>query len=53
MPLSDEIRREKEAKLREELTAFLARAEREVQDEWREVARRTARDILATLGAAS
>jgi hypothetical protein len=50
MPLNEDIRREKEAKLREELAALVLRSERESQDEWREVAKRTAREVLATLG---
>ena len=53
MPLNDEIRREKAAKLREELEAFLSRSEGEPRDEWREVARRTAREVLAALDEAS
>jgi hypothetical protein len=46
MPLNEDIRREKEAKLREELAALVLRSERESQDEWREVAKRTARDVI-------
>jgi hypothetical protein len=49
MRLNDEIRREKEAKLREELTSFLSRTDGGPQDEWPEVARRTAREVLAAL----
>jgi len=49
MPLNDEIRREKTGKLGEELSAFLSRSDGEPSDEWREVARRTARDVLAAL----
>ncbi|MGH3118727.1 MAG: DUF1122 family protein [Gaiellales bacterium] len=52
MPLNDEIRREKEAKLREELDAFLSRSEVDDRDEWREVARRNAQTVLGTLSAA-
>jgi hypothetical protein len=52
MPLNGEVRREKEAKLREELTAFLARVKnRDSLDEWAEVAARMAREVLAALGA--
>jgi hypothetical protein len=50
MPLNEAIQREKEVKLREELTAFLARAEGDPRDEWREVARRTAAEVLMALG---
>ena len=53
MPLNDEIRREKAAKLREELAAFLLRSESDPRDEWREVARRTAREVLVVLGEAA
>jgi len=53
MPLNDEIRREKAAKLREELAAFLLRSEGDPRDEWREVARRTAREVLVVLGEAA
>jgi hypothetical protein len=53
MPLNEEIRLEKEAKLREELGAFLSHAEGTEANEWAEVAHRTARDVLATLGEAA
>jgi hypothetical protein len=53
MPLSEEIRLEKEAKLREDLEAFLSRSEAQPHDEWRELARRTAREVLVVLGGAS
>lgn len=52
MPLSEEIRREKTAKLREELAAFLSRFEGEARDEWHEVARRNAQTVVRTLSAA-
>ena len=53
MPLNEEVRREKEAKLREELTAFLARVEGgDSRDEWVRVAGRAAREVLAAVGAA-
>jgi hypothetical protein len=51
MPLNDEVRREKEARLREELTAFLARTAGGSADEWAAVARRTAQEILLALEA--
>jgi hypothetical protein len=53
MPLNNEIRLEKTQKLREELAAFLSRSEAEPRDEGREVARRTAREVLAVLGEAA
>jgi len=53
MPLNDEVRREKLAKLREELRVFLSRAEGTEVDEWAEVARRTAREVLVVLGEAA
>lgn len=53
MPLNDEVRWEKVAKLREELKVFLSRSEREARDEWHEVARRTGREVLAALDEAS
>ena len=49
MPLNDKVRREKEAKLREELAAFVSRSERESRDEWREAALRTAHQVFAAL----
>jgi hypothetical protein len=49
MPLNEEVGREKEAKLREELTSFLARTARGTTDEWAAVARRTAQEVLAAL----
>jgi len=48
-PLNEDIRREKEAQLREELNAFLARSEGSARDEWLELARRNAREVLAAL----
>jgi len=48
-PLNEDIRREKEERLHEELNAFLARPERSARDEWLELARRTAREVLAAL----
>jgi len=52
MPLNEEVRREKEAKLRDELTTFLARVEGgDSRDEWAQVAARTGREVLAALGA--
>jgi hypothetical protein len=54
MPLNDEIRREKEAQLRAELAAFLSRSEEgDSRDEWGEVARRTAVEVLAALETAA
>jgi hypothetical protein len=52
MPLNDEVRREKETRLREDLSAFLSPSEREPRDEWREVARRNAELVLQLLSAA-
>lgn len=52
MPLNDEIRQEKEAKLRAELVAFLSRSDGDSRDEWAEVARRAAVEVLAALGEA-
>ena len=49
MPLNDEVQREKEAKLREELTAFISRTAEGTADEWAAVARRTAQEMLAAL----
>jgi hypothetical protein len=49
MPLNEEIRHEKETKLREDLTGLLARQEGADYDEWAEVARRTADVVLAAL----
>ena len=48
-PLNEDIRREKEEQLREELNALLARSEGSTRDEWRELARRTAGKVLAAL----
>ena len=48
-PLNKDIRREKEAQLREELNAFLSRSERSARDDSLELARRTAQDVLAAL----
>jgi hypothetical protein len=48
-PLNEDIRSEKEEKLRGELEAFLARSEDPVRDEWTELARRLARAVLAAL----
>jgi hypothetical protein len=53
MPLNEEIRLEKEAKLREDLEGFLSGSEGQPRDEWRKVARRTAREVLVALGEAS
>ena len=53
MPLNEEIRLEKAAKLRAELEAFLSRSVGELRDEWREMARRTAREVLVVLGQAA
>jgi hypothetical protein len=50
-PLNEAVRREKEQRLRDELSAFLARREPPVPDEWLELARRTAREVLDALGA--
>ena len=52
MPLNDEVRAAKTAKLLEELKAFLSRAESAEGNEWAKVARRTAREVLAALGEA-
>jgi hypothetical protein len=49
-PLNEDIHREKEERLREELIAFLGRSEGPTRDEWLELARRTAREVLAALG---
>jgi hypothetical protein len=48
-PFNEQIAREKEDRLREELTAFLAKTDRKPADEWGEVARRTAKKILSRL----
>jgi len=48
-PLSEQVRREKEERLRDELSKFLARSEGSRRDEWRELARRTAREVLDAL----
>jgi hypothetical protein len=48
MPLNDEIRREKEAKLRVELQGLLAG--QGDSHEWGTLARRLAREVLAALG---
>jgi hypothetical protein len=48
-PLNADIRRQKEEQLRGELNAFLARSEDAVRDERTELARRTARALLADL----
>jgi len=50
MPLNDEVRREKEERLRQELTEFLSRTGAGTADEWGAVARRTALEVLAALG---
>ena len=49
-PLNEDIRREKEERLREELIAFLSRSQGPARDEWLELARRTAREVLTALG---
>jgi hypothetical protein len=49
MPLNDEVKREKETKLQEELTSFITRTAEGTADEWAAVARRTAQEMLATL----
>jgi hypothetical protein len=49
-PLNQEIRREKEQRLRQELAEFLSKAA-ETQDEWGEAARHTARKVLSALDA--
>jgi hypothetical protein len=48
-PLNGDIRREREEQLRKELNAFLARPEESSRDEWVELARRNAREVLAAL----
>ena len=48
-PLNEDIRREKEERLREELNAFLARPEGSAREEWLELAHRNAREVLAAL----
>ena len=50
MPLNEEVRREKEERLRQELAEFLSRTSRDAADEWAAVARRTAKEVLAALG---
>ena len=50
-PWTEEIAREKEERLRQELAEFLARTETGLRDEWGEPARRTARKILEALDA--
>jgi hypothetical protein len=50
MPLNDEVRREKEACLRDELAAFLSRASTAPADEWAVVGRRIAQEIMVSLG---
>ena len=52
MPLNEEIRREKEGKLREELRAFLSRPDGDSREEWAEVARRNAQAVLELLSVA-
>jgi hypothetical protein len=51
MPLNDEIRQEKEARLHDELAAFMSRTDGATPDEWLEVARRTASEVLAAIPA--
>ena len=50
MPLNDEVRREKEERLRQELAEFLSRTGTDSRDEWGAVARRTAQEVLRELG---
>lgn len=50
MPLNDQVRREKEERLRQELAEFLSRTGPDAADEWAAVARRTAKEVLAALG---
>jgi hypothetical protein len=49
MPLNDEIKREKEAKMREELSSLIDR-QAGATDEWGQLAGRTAREVLTALG---
>jgi hypothetical protein len=49
MPLKEEVRREKEERLRRELTDFLSRTGTGTTDEWAAVARRTAREVQREL----
>jgi hypothetical protein len=49
MPLNDEVRREKEERLRRELTEFLSRTGTGTADEWAAVARRIASEVLREL----
>jgi len=49
-PLNEDIRREKEEQLRDELIGLLSRSEGPTRDEWLGLARRTAREVLAALG---
>lgn len=49
MPLNEEIRREKEAVLREELRALLAKPA-DANDDWGALARRLGREVLSALG---
>lgn len=49
MPLNEEVRREKEERLRRELTDFLSRTSTGTTDEWAAVARRIASAVLREL----
>jgi hypothetical protein len=48
-PLNEDIRREREAQLREDLSAFLGRLEESAHNEWFEPVGRNVREVLAAL----